>query len=82
MRFAGKTRQVRGPDGADTRLTVLYRQSRFEVRAETSRGTTERWRSLDEAGRTLFLQVRVSSEQLPASIRYTLTYRRDPTSGA
>lgn len=76
MQASGQTRRVRGPDGDDTRLGVRYAGGRLEVRATTSRGTTERWLSLDESGRYLFVQVRVSSERLPDSVRYTLTYRR------
>lgn len=73
----GTPLDVRGPDGSDTRFSVRYRNGRLATRATTSRGTREIWLSLsdDDAG-WLFSQVRVSSNQLPESIRYTLSYRR------
>ena len=72
----GRTQRVRGPDGSDTRLWALFQRGRIVVRQQSPRGLRESWLSLADEPDWLFMQVRISSDQLPSTIRYTLTYRR------
>lgn len=72
----GTARAVRGPDGARTQFSVRYGEGRITTRSTTPRGTRETWLTLSADGSYLFQQIRVDSDQLPASVRYTLSYRR------
>lgn len=67
---------VRGPDGDTTALSARLEGPRLYLEQRSSRGVRETWLSLADDGWHLFQQVRIRSPQLPADIRYTLTYRR------
>ncbi|MBN4049420.1 hypothetical protein JYT86_00150 [bacterium AH-315-N03] len=76
VRLDGSTTHVQGPDGAETRISARLQGSRIEVIQESSRGRRVNWLTLSPDARYLFLQVSVGADQLPANIRYTLSYRR------
>jgi len=74
--LSGRALRVTGPDGSDTRLSARFASGRIRTVQSSDRGSRENWMSLSPDLRFLFLQVRVSADQLPAAIRYTLSYRR------
>ncbi|HJL14500.1 MAG TPA: hypothetical protein RMH99_02520 [Sandaracinaceae bacterium LLY-WYZ-13_1] len=75
-RVDGRSRQVRGPDGSDTRLTARFGGGRLYLQQVSSRGTRDNWLSLASDRERVTLQVRIRADQLPAPIEYALTYRR------
>lgn len=72
----GSTRRVTGPDGSATQLSARFRGGRIETFQRNHQGSRENWLSLSPDGRFLYMQVRIAADQLPAAIRYTLSYRR------
>lgn len=76
VRLDGRPTHVRGPDGDDTRIEARLNGRRIELTQETPRGRRVNWLTLSPDGRYLFMQVSIGASQLPANIRYTLSYRR------
>lgn len=70
------SRRVTGPDDSATQLRARFRRGRLETHQRNGQGSRENWMSLSSDARFLYMQVRVAADQLPAAIRYTLTFRR------
>lgn len=69
-------RRVRGATGEDVNLTVRFDEGRLVQRAVTPRGSRTNVFTLSPDLEQLSMLVRIASDQLPAEIRYRLTYRR------
>lgn len=69
-------RRVRGSAGEDIDLTVRFHEGRLVQRAATPRGSRTNVFTLSPDLEQLSMLVRIASDQLPAEIRYRLTYRR------
>lgn len=69
-------RRVRGASGEDVDLTVRFGDGRLVQRAVTPRGSRTNVFTLSPDLEQLSMLVRIASDQLPAEIRYRLTYRR------
>jgi hypothetical protein len=69
-------RRVRGATGEDVNLTVRFEEGRLVQRAATPRGSRTNVFTLSPDLEQLSMLVRIASDQLPAEIRYRLTYRR------
>ena len=69
-------RRVRGATGEDVSLTVRFDEGRLVQRAVTPRGSRTNVFTLSPDLEQLSMLVRIASDQLPAEIRYRLTYRR------
>lgn len=69
-------RRVRGSSGEDVSLTVRYRDGRLIQHAAAASGARTNTFALSPDEQRLHMHVRITSGQLPADIRYTLTYRR------
>jgi hypothetical protein len=65
-----------GPEGNPNRITARLQGRRLVTRFVTDTGSRTNWHTLSDDGRFMFIQVRIASGQLPADIRYSLTYRR------
>jgi len=76
LRLDGPARRTRGPDGSDTAVRASLRGRRLLVTQRSSRGERDNWLSVSRDGEWLYNQVRIGADQLPADIRYTLSYRR------
>lgn len=68
--------QVTGSDGIVSRFSVQRSGPGLYLRSETDRGTRESWLRPDREDGALWMQVRISSHQLPIPIQYDLRYRR------
>jgi hypothetical protein len=69
-------RRVRGSAGDDVNLSLRFRDGRLVTHSAASNGARTNTFSLDADGERLLMAVRITSDQLPADIRYTLAYRR------
>ncbi|RZO64256.1 MAG: hypothetical protein EVA89_04945 [Sandaracinaceae bacterium] len=68
--------QMPGPDGNPTRFRADFDGGRIVTHEDSARGSRVNQLSLSPDGGHLFMHVRVRAPQLPADIRYALTYRR------
>jgi len=73
---SGGQRQGTDWQGSSSRFSLDLRGDQLLFRSAAEPGTRESFFSLGPDNAYLFMQVRVSSDRLPESIRYTLTYRR------
>lgn len=69
-------RRVRGATGEDIDLTMRFADGRLIQRQVTPRGSRTNVFTLSPDLEQLSMRVRIASDQLPAEIRYRLTYRR------
>lgn len=72
----GGSNQVRGPGGDQVRVSARFVDGRLVYRQATSQGMRQNVFSLAGDGSRLTMGVSISAGQLPADIRYRLTYRR------
>lgn len=69
-------RRIRGRSGDDERLTVRLHEGRLVAQTLASGGSRTSTFALSSDAERLQMHVRIASGQLPADIRYSLTYRR------
>jgi len=74
--LGGVPRQTRDPGGEPTSLSARFDAGRLVQRTQSPRGSRTNVFALSPDGEQLSMQVRIASDQLPAEIRYRLTYRR------
>jgi hypothetical protein len=67
---------VRGPGGDQVRVSARFADGRLVYRQSASQGARQNVFSLTGDGSRLVMGVSISAGQLPADIRYRLTYRR------
>lgn len=72
----GRPRQVRGAAGDDVRFSVRYQDGRLTAHTASPRGSRTNVFTLSPDASRLQMSVRITSDQLPADIRYRLTYHR------
>lgn len=68
--------RTRGSNGEEVALTLRYAGGRLVQRSATPRGARTNVFALSSDRERLAMSVRITSDQLPADIRYRLTYRR------
>jgi hypothetical protein len=76
LAIGGPGRQVQGPAGDRIRASVSFRGGRLIERRIAARGSRTNVFRLSADAQRLHMEVRIASEQLPAHIRYRLSYRR------
>lgn len=69
-------RRVRGADGEEVNLTASFEDGRLVMRSLAARGSRTNVLTLSPDAEHLSMMVRIRSDQLPAEIRYRLTFRR------
>jgi hypothetical protein len=72
----GGARSVEGPDGDRVRASAAFRNGRLIWRQVTSQGSRVNAFTVSGDGSRLGMGVTISAGQLPADIRYRLSYRR------
>ncbi len=74
--LGGEPVRGRGRDRRAARMSAELDGERLVFDMHTGRGRLENWFTLSPDRQHLFMQVRITSDRLPAAIRYTLSYRR------
>lgn len=72
----GRLRRLRGPGGETLRHSVRFEGGRIIERRLADQGERINVLTLSADEQRLHMQVRISSDQLPDTIRYRLSYRR------
>lgn len=74
--IGGGSNRVRGPGGDQVRVSARFVNGRLVYRQSTPQGVRQNVFSLAGDGARLTMGVSITADQLPADIRYRLTYRR------
>lgn len=76
LRLGGAAVATRGPDGNDIRMSLRFERGRLIARQNAGEGRRTNIFSLSADGSRLTMSSRIGAPQLPADIRYRLSYRR------
>ena len=76
LRLGAPAVALRGPDGNDIRMSLRFDRGRLIARQDAGEGRRTNVFSVSADGRRLTMAARIGAPQLPADIRYRLTYRR------
>lgn len=76
LRLGGAAVATRGPDGNDIHMSLRFERGRLIARQNAGEGRRTNIFSLSADGSRLTMSSRIGAPQLPADIRYRLSYRR------
>lgn len=76
LRLDGSARSVPGPEGSTVRVSARYQNGRITQRQIQSQGTRQNVFTLNGDASRLTMAVSIGADQLPADIRYRLSFRR------
>ncbi len=74
--IGGPARRVQGPEGEDVQVRITFARGRIVHRQRNGGGHRTNTYSLNADGSRLTMSANIASDQLPADVRYRLTFRR------